>query len=384
MSDPVSGRPKLCPSCGKLMGVGNVCPYCGADVRKVTTKLAGVARGMRNAGQSGHPVTLALIAVNVFLFALTIAVGGVTPSHGGFELLSPSTETVFRLGLQYNPAIVAGDWWRIIMPIFLHLGVLHILFNCMVLWTAGRVVEQEIGSRLMFMVYMLAGIIGFVASYFADIGGAGASGAVSGLIGFLLVRRWLVDGNLRHPVARWALQLTAYTAIFGLVVSRVNNVAHLAGYLVGVGLAVLLTKVKLSRSGAVGLMLLTTGLGVLTVAAFVAMGLSLGRASGEEVIAIDHCVSLAQSAVTDGERSIDADRASRALECFQGTGEVGTGGDEALDRVRASLAAGRDASERGELSNEQRAASELTLASREFKLWLRQNAGRYGLSVGLR
>ena len=380
----MSGRPKMCPSCGKLMGVGDVCPYCGADARKVGTKLAGAARGIGRGAQSGNPVTIALIGVNVFLFALTVAVGGVKPAEGGLDVLSPSTEVVFRLGLQYNPAIMAGDWWRIIMPIFLHLGVLHILFNSMVLWTAGRVVEHEIGSRLMFMVYMLAGIIGFVASYFADIGGAGASGAVSGLIGFLLVRRWLVDGNLRHPVASWALQLTVYTAIFGFVVSRVNNVAHLAGYLVGAGLAALLTKVKLSKRGAVGLMLLTTGLGVLTVAAFVAMGLSLGRASGDEIIQIDRCMTLSRVAVTEGGRSVDPDAAERAADCFKGTGSVGLGGDEPLDRVRAAVVAGKDAAERGELSVEQRAAADIIGGAEDFDAWLRANSGRYGLRVGLR
>ena len=369
----------MCASCGKLMGIVDECPYCGADNRKVGLRLKRAAAKSKGSG-SAYPVTLGFVIVNVFIFALAIAIGGFGSGGGGMEIATPNVELQFRLGLLYGPAVAAGDWWRLVMPIFLHLGVLHVFFNTYILWVAGRHVETEVGSRLTFMVYMAAGLLGFVASYFAGIGGAGASGAVMGLLGFLVVRRRLVDGHFRSPVTLWVIQLIVLTAIFGLVVSRVNNVAHLVGFVTGAGLAWLLTTVRMKKLGAALIMLTTAALAVLTVAAMAAMLLSLSGGTGADVQQVNACVGAAENALTAARRSVDPDLAQKAIDCFAAAPTLAGDAADAQQQLAKQLKVARDAHGDGDTAGEQQATHEIEQALIQFVTWLNHNAPRYGLS----
>ncbi len=376
----MAGRPKMCGNCGKLMGVADVCPYCGVDNNKVAVRLKRAASASRRgAGAGAFPVTVFMVGANLFLFAIAIAIGGARPG-GGFEILSLDGETLLRLGGHFSPAIAAGDWWRLFTAIFLHGGLLHVFFNSFILWIAGRHLEAELGSRLMFLIYMLAGVLGFVASYVAGITfTVGASGAVSGLLGALLVRRWLVDGHFRNPITMWVIQLIVLTAIFGLVVSQVNNVAHLVGFLTGAGVAFLLTKVRLSKAGAVGLMLLTTALAVATAAALASMAFNLSRASGEDVVQAARCVDKATAALVDEGRSVDPARAAAALTCVDELPDIAGEADDALGVLRDGLKAGAEAHRAGDLIGEQDGARKILDGHGRFSRWLDANHARYGL-----
>lgn len=374
----MAGRPKMCGSCGKLMGVVDVCPYCGADNRKVSVRLKRAAKKAEGSG-TPTPVTVTFVGVNVFFFLVALLVGGVSPSSGGLEIASPDIEVMFSLGLQYNPAIDAGDWWRLIMPVFLHLGVLHVFFNTYILWVAGRHVELEIGPRLMFLVYMAAGILGFVASYFADIGGAGASGAVSGLLGFLIVRRRLVDGHFKSPITVWVIQLIVLTAVFGLVVSRVNNVAHLVGFLSGAGLAFVLTRVRIGRRGALAIMVSTTAIGLVTLAAVGSMVFALGRGTSEDLRLVARCVDSAQAALVDGGRAVSPEAAERAAACFESGPSLGGAGEDARRDIARFIGAAAAANREGSTGAEQEATSQVRRAIFDFTNWFHDKRALYGL-----
>jgi hypothetical protein len=82
-------------------------------------------------------------------------------------------------------------------------------------------------------MYIASGVLGFVASQFAHIGGGGASGAVAGILGCTIVKRRLTDGHFQHPLTMQAIQLVLLNALFGLAISKVNNTAHLGGLLTG-------------------------------------------------------------------------------------------------------------------------------------------------------
>jgi membrane associated rhomboid family serine protease len=352
------------------MGVADVCPYCGADNKKVSLKLK---RAMARAegGKTPYPVTMGFVIVNVFMYVLAIAIGGLAPSSGVMSLGAPDIEFVYRLGLMYPPAIAAGDWWRLVTPVFLHLGVLHVFFNTYILWVAGRHVEEEVGPRLMFFVYMATGILGFVASYATGTAlSGGASGAVSGLLGFVLVRRRLVDGDFRNPITMWIIQLIVLTAIFGLVVARVDNAAHVGGIVPGAAIAWLLTRVRLSKAGAVGLMLLTTGLAVVTVVAGVMMGLSLTRGSTKDVDGVTTCMVRASNALTLGGLAVDAGRVQDAITCFSTTGSLGGQASDAREEVISQLKVAADAHARSDTAGEQDATRRVMLGVASYRGWL--------------
>lgn len=223
----------MCPSCGKLVGLDRVCPYCGKDTGSVAVRVGKLSK----LGQSGGiPVTVGFVVANLLAYLLIVAVGGQQQADSGMELFTPDTATLLRLGMQRTDLVADGQWWRIVMPIFLHLGLLHVMFNTLTLWWTGRQLEQDIGSFAYFFMYISAGIVGFLASQVMGIGGAGASGAVAGIIGCTIVKRRISDGNFRNPVTQQAIQLLVLNALFGLIVAKVNNVAHLGGFLTGAAL----------------------------------------------------------------------------------------------------------------------------------------------------
>lgn len=95
--------------------------------------------------------------------------------------------TLITFGAKVNPLIDDGQWWRLITPMFLHIGWFHFAINMFALWSLGPLVERMYGSFRFLVIYLVGGIIASTASYaFSDSISAGASGALFGLVGALL------------------------------------------------------------------------------------------------------------------------------------------------------------------------------------------------------
>src|SRR5438445_8619870 len=97
------------------------------------------------------------------------------------------------MGARQSIAILQGELWRLVMPIFLHAGLLHIGMNSLFFVDIGPQVERLYGSARYLFIYVFTGICSFIAStawnlwIYGGYGiGIGASRAVSGLIGILL------------------------------------------------------------------------------------------------------------------------------------------------------------------------------------------------------
>lgn len=367
-------RPKLCANCGKLIGLATECPYCGTDNSKLSSRLKRAANKAEGGGMS---VTMAILVVNVFLFAVAIIVGG-SSGPGGLDIMQPNFEVLFRLGMTDPAAINAGQWWRMVVSVFLHLGLLHVAFNCFVLYVAGRWVEADFGGRFMFLIYMTSGILGFVASQIYGLGGAGASGAVAGLLGALVVRRRLVDGHFRSPITQWVIQLIILNALVGLALSsHINNVAHLGGFLTGGGLSFLLTKVRFGRGGALGLMLATWGVGVLTLVSFGLMALSLFRGAPDDVIAASRCFN--EVRVTVERRPFDPEQAAKAKQCLSELNDLESEANDARDRAKASIGAAITAYDEGNTTIHLQSLESSAKAFSDYKRWEAAAISRYGL-----
>src|SRR5699024_3526907 len=96
--------------------------------------------------------------------------------------------TLIYFGAKSNPAIVAGEWWRLITPMFLHIGFTHILFNGLIVYFLGSQLEMIIGHFRYFLLYLLSGILGNAASFAFNFSiSAGASTAVFGLFASTIV-----------------------------------------------------------------------------------------------------------------------------------------------------------------------------------------------------
>jgi len=93
-------------------------------------------------------------------------------------------DVLLLLGAKDNTLIRAGQYWRLITPVFLHAGLLHIGFNLYALYIIGPAVEARFGPRRYLLLYLFSGVGGVLASMaFSSDLSVGASGAIFGLIG---------------------------------------------------------------------------------------------------------------------------------------------------------------------------------------------------------
>ena len=125
-------------------------------------------------------VTSVLLALNVVIFGLMLA--------WGMDPMQPAIDGLIQWGANYGPKTTQGEWWRMFTCMFLHIGVLHLLFNMLALWNVGSCMERLLGSTGFLVLYLLAGLLGSVASVAWNpfVVSAGASGAIFGLYGGLL------------------------------------------------------------------------------------------------------------------------------------------------------------------------------------------------------
>lgn len=193
-------------------------------INKLTHKLNTKKREIKNIFSYGKPfLTYVFLAINILLFAILELSGG-----------STSTETLIKYGAKYNPAILEGDWWRILSSMFLHIGLLHLFMNMLALYYLGTTVERIYGSFRFFIIYLLAGLGGGLASFaFTSSISAGASGALFGLFGSLLFFGVMNKKLFFQTMGEGILILIGFNLIFGFTIPQIDNGAHIGGLLMG-------------------------------------------------------------------------------------------------------------------------------------------------------
>lgn len=135
--------------------------------------------------------------------------------------------------------ILQGEYWRLITPIFLHMSVIHILFNGYMFWILGGVIERVKGSRTLLMLVVTIGVLSNIVQFLSGGGSfGGMSGVVYGLFGYLWMRsRFLPEEGFYMP-REIVIQLVAW-AFICLWLDQVANGAHFGGLIVGMAIGVL-------------------------------------------------------------------------------------------------------------------------------------------------
>ena len=131
--------------------------------------------------------------------------------------------------------VAEGEWWRLITAGFLHAGLMHLLFNCLALYTLGTPFEALYGRTryaILLLISLLAGSYASITFNAENQVSVGASGAIFGLFGALLVVGRRLGINVRSIVA-----LLAINALIAISISNIDWRAHLGGLLAGVILA---------------------------------------------------------------------------------------------------------------------------------------------------
>jgi len=258
----------MCSECRALVPRGaRVCPSCG--VRQPLRLGGGLGKalgaiGIRELSPNQLVCAFFLITYLISVFA--------TPGDPGLSkiLFGPDPRTLARLGASFTPLVLAGQWWRWITYLFLHGGLLHLFFNSYALMIVGPQVEAFFGRSRFYPLFLVCGTVsGAVSSMLRMANVVGASGALFGLIGAMIVYGWRRGGTsgelLRRGFTTWAI----YGLVFGFLVPNVDNVAHIAGLMTGLVLGFLFAEVRPASGEADRLWNLATAAGVvLTLASF--------------------------------------------------------------------------------------------------------------------
>ncbi len=237
---PEQPRPKLCPSCGTLVGPGATrCHQCGASM---TFSVAAASRSIGSILPTTSPATYGILGFSCILyiasFLWTMRLSGLSqPSGGAFGILNSlggiDGQVLQRLGASLPLAYNLQQPWRFVMAVFLHGSLLHIGFNMWVLMDIGPQIEELYGSARYFFIYVIAGIGGYMLSSYFNHFSVGGSGALLGLIGVLLAittgRRSAGMRMLRQQIIRWLI----YILVWGLLFPGIDNFAHLGGLITG-------------------------------------------------------------------------------------------------------------------------------------------------------
>jgi rhomboid protease GluP len=174
------------------------------------------------------PITFAICAVNVLAFVFVETPEG-----------STSVATLVRVGALERSHVWAGEYFRFVTPMFLHIGWTHLLWNtyCLVGWCAP--VERVLGRARFLFTYLATGMGACAVSLLCHDapGGAGASGAAFGIVAMTMALRWRALGGFEAFVAdRWvrstASMIVLWTVI-GVAAKMMDNFAHGGGFLTG-------------------------------------------------------------------------------------------------------------------------------------------------------
>lgn len=212
------------------------CPCCVG-----TPKLCS-SEGRRDLRTLSKTFVFWVTILQIIMFFVSIIMGGFEdPSKNA--MLGPPFKTLLELGAEDATSIKEGQVWRLITPVLLHAGLIHLFFNLFSQTLIGVPMEFRIGTTRFAAVYLISGFVGCLMSAVGTPTSisVGASGAILGLVGFQLGFLWCTWKSLEKAQRQAQLQSMCFLLLMLVLLgvsSSVDNYAHggglLAGFLLGV------------------------------------------------------------------------------------------------------------------------------------------------------
>lgn len=172
-------------------------------------------------------ITKTLIAINIFIYLLMTLAGG-----------SQNLLVLVKFGAKVNVLLADGQLWRLFTPMFLHIGIEHLVLNMVTLYFIGGQIERMFGARSYLTIYLLSGIGGNLASFaFNPSISAGSSTAIFGMFGaFLMLVEHFKNNAYLKAVGKNFILFIVLNVIFSLT-SNTDLSGHLGGLMGGFLLA---------------------------------------------------------------------------------------------------------------------------------------------------
>ncbi len=159
------------------------------------------------------------------------------------SLMSPQGSSLFYWGAKESNSILAGEYWRFATPLFIHIGLIHFMVNSYSLYALGPYTERVFGKKLFLTIYLVAGIVGNIASTISTPNpSAGASGSLSGIMGAGFWFEWAISRSPNPLLAKTSMVKSFYPVIIlnlmiGFMVPMIDHAAHMGGLITGVWLS---------------------------------------------------------------------------------------------------------------------------------------------------
>lgn len=171
-------------------------------------------------------VTYALIVINLIVFMLMYILG-----NGSEDAL-----TLLKFGANQRYFVLnLNEYYRLITSSFLHIGVLHLLFNMYALYIIGSQIESFFGKVKYLFIYIVSAIIGALFSIcFSESISAGASGAIFGLLGSMLYFGYYYRLYLGTTLRNQIIPIILFNLLLGFLNSGIDNACHIGGLIAGV------------------------------------------------------------------------------------------------------------------------------------------------------
>lgn len=187
-------------------------------------------------------LTYALILTNMVFFLVLELSGG-----------STNLNTLIRFGAINSITFFRGnEYYKLITSMFLHIGGAHLLYNTFGLFIFGSRLELYMKPWQFLTTYLGAGIAGGLLSvgihHMSDqlVVAAGASGAIYGIMGALLVYSWVYRRQFDGLSTYTILLMLVIGIAMGAVTPGVGNLAHLGGFIGGALITYVLTRLKVA------------------------------------------------------------------------------------------------------------------------------------------
>ena len=183
------------------------------------------------------PMTYLLVAINAVLFLI----------NAFYINILGSLTMVEQLAVSYH-SVLNNDYYRLLSSTFLHSGVEHFLFNMTALFVLGKFVESLYGKWRLLLAYMLTGTLAslFSLMFLTDAVSLGASGAIYGLLGVIVVHL-LLNKSLGYKLLVQVAIIFVVIAFLSSLFSNVNHYAHAGGLMAGLLLGVLYNPYRFQR-----------------------------------------------------------------------------------------------------------------------------------------
>jgi rhomboid protease GluP len=184
------------------------------------------------------PATLVMLIALAAVFAWQVSSGALA-----------SKESIIAAGALARDRVMQGEWWRVLSATVLHGNAEHLISNAVSLYILGMASEHAYGTHPAALIYVASGVSGSLLSVATGPGpSVGASGAIFGLMGAVIVLFWryhhellVRDKRIGVVVAVWAV----LTIVTGLTTPMIDNAGHVGGLLGGMVVAFILRRPRI-------------------------------------------------------------------------------------------------------------------------------------------